>query len=146
MKGEEYMFESLQLPKAFWVSIIIGYAFCLLSFFVLVTATLDPLAPNHVLNNHATTKLTSIRLAILTFGLVSILFTLKYSLTYAKYVTVALTAWAIAMYFDDHFVLYNMVEYPEGGVISLVQSLRPILIISLIWMCFELTFSPHLTD
>jgi hypothetical protein len=42
--------------------------------------------------------------------------------------------------------LYNMVEYPEGGVISLVQSLRPILIISLIWMCFELTFSPHLTD
>lgn len=140
------MFESLQLPKAFWVSIIIGYAFCLLSFFVLVTATLDPLAPNHVLNNHAVTKLTSIRLAILTFGLVSILFTLKYSLTYAKYVTVALTAWAIAMYVDDHFVLYNMVEYPEGGVISLVQSLRPILIISLIWMCFELTFSPHLTD
>ena len=140
------MFKSLQLPKAFWVSIIIGYAFCLLSFFVLVTATLDPLAPNHVLNNHAVTKLTSIRLAILTFGLVSILFTLKYSLTYAKYVTVALTAWAIAMYVDDHFVLYNMVEYPEGGVISLVQSLRPILIISLIWMCFELTFSPHLTD
>ena len=140
------MFKSLQLPKAFWVSIIIGYAFCLLSFFVLVTATLDPLAPNHVLNNHATTKLTSIRLVILTFGLVSILFTLKYSLTYAKYVTVALTAWAIAMYVDDHFVLYNMVEYPEGGVISLVQSLRPILIISLIWMCFELTFSPHLTD
>ena len=140
------MFESLQLPKAFWVSIIIGYAFCLLSFFVLVTATLDPLAPNQVLNNHAVTKLTSIRLAILTFGLVSILFTLKYSLTYAKYVTVALTAWAIAMYVDDHFVLYNMVEYPEGGVIALVQSLRPIFIISLIWMCFELTFSPHLTD
>ena len=140
------MFKSLQLPKAFWVSIIIGYAFCLLSFFVLVTATLDPLAPNHVFNNHAVTKLTSIRLAILTFGLVSILFTLKYSLVYAKYVTVALTAWAIAIYVDDHFVLYNMVEYPEGRVIALVQSLRPILIISLIWMCFELIFSPHLTD
>jgi hypothetical protein len=117
-----------------------------LAFFVLVTATLDPLAPNHVLNNHAVTKLTSIRLAILTFGLVSISFMLKYSFTYAKYVTVALTAWAIAMYVDDHFVLYNMVEYPEGGVIALVQSLRPIFIISLIWMCFELTFSPHLTD
>ena len=140
------MFKSLQLPKAFWVSIIIGHTFCLLAFFVLVTATLDPLAPNHVLNNHAVTKLTSIRLAILTFGLVSILFTLKYSLVYAKYVTVALTAWAIAIYVDDHFVLYNMVEYPEGRVIALVQSLRPILIISLIWMCFELTFSPHLTD
>ena len=140
------MFKSLQLPKAFWVSIIIGHAFCLLAFFVLVTTTLDPLAPNQVLNNHAVTKLTSIRLAILTFGLVSILFTLKYSLVYAKYVTVALTAWAIAIYVDDHFVLYNMVEYPEEGVIALVQSLRPILIISLIWMCFELIFSPHLTD
>jgi len=146
MKGEGYMFKSLQLPKAFWVSIIIGHAFCLLAFFVLVTTTLDPLAPNQVLNNHAVTKLTSIRLAILTFGLVSILFTLKYSLVYAKYVTVALTAWAIAIYVDDHFVLYNMVEYPEGRVIALVQSLRPILIISLIWMCFELIFSPHLTD
>ncbi len=134
------MFESLQLPKAFWVSIIIGYAFCLLSFFVLVTATLDPLAPNHVLINHATTKLTSIRLAILTFGLVSILFTLKYSLTYAKYVTVALTAWAFIMYIEDYFILYSMIEYPEGSSIDVVHLLRPIFIISLIWMCFELIF------
>ena len=134
------MFESLQLPKAFWVSIIIGYAFCLLSFFVLVTATLDPLAPNHVLNNHATTKLTSIRLAILTFGLVSILFTLKYSLTYAKYVTVALTAWAFIMYIEDYFILHSMIEYPEGNSIVVIHLLRPIFIISLIWMCFELIF------
>ena len=140
------MFKSLQLPKAFWVSIIIGYAFCLLTFFVLLTASLDLLAPSQVLNNHTVTKLTGIRLAILTFGLFSILFTLKYSLMYAKYVTLALTVWAIAMYVDDHFVLYNMVEYPQEGVIALVQSLRPILIISLIWMCFELIFSPHLTD
>ncbi len=140
------MFKSLQLPKAFWVSIIICHTFCLLAFFVLVTETFDPLASNYVLNNHAVTKLTSIRLAILMFGLLSISFTLKYSFTYAKYVTVALTAWAIAMYVDDHLVLYNMVEYPEGGVIALVQSLRPIFIISLIWMFFELTFSPHLTD
>jgi hypothetical protein len=88
-----------------------NYRLCLflLTFFVLLTASLDHLAPSQVLNNHTVTKLTGIRLAILTFGLFSISFNLKYSLMHAKYVTVALTVWAIAMYVDDHFVLYNMV-------------------------------------
>jgi hypothetical protein len=33
-----------------------------------------------------------------------------------------------------------MIEYPEGSSIDVVHLLRPIFIISLIWMCFELIF------
>ena len=50
------------------------------------------------------------------------------------------------MYFEDYFVLYALVEYPEVGLITLLQALRPFLIVSLIWMSFELTFSPQPRD
>ena len=91
-------------------------------------------------------KLTSARLVVMVFGLTGYPIILSRFLKYAKYVTVALTAWATIMYIEDYFVLYNIVEYPEAKLITLVQSLRPIFILSLIWMCFELTFSPQPKD
>jgi len=65
---------------------------------------------------------------------------------YAKYFTVALTAWAVAIYIDDIFVLTEVIQYPESGLISSVQSLRPILIASLLWMSVELVFRPLTAD
>ena len=50
------------------------------------------------------------------------------------------------MYVEEKLEKKNKEEKQEGGVKKLEKTLRPILIISLIWMCFELTFSPHLTD
>ena len=76
--------------------------------------------------------------AVTFFGYPIVLFS---SLKNAQYVTIALTAWAIAMYIDDYLVLYQIIEYPKDGLVAATLLLRPILIICLIWMSFELTYS-----
>jgi hypothetical protein len=50
------------------------------------------------------------------------------------------------MYIEDYFVFYRLIEYPHGSLIDTVHLLRPIYILSLIWMCFELTSSPQPRD
>ena len=91
-------------------------------------------------------KLTAVRLVVMVFVLIGYPVILSRFSKYAKYVTVALTAWATIIYIEDYFVLYGMIEYPEAKLIALVQSLCPVFILSLIWMCFELTFSPQPKD
>jgi len=104
------------------------------------------ISPGDVLNPEIATqyyfaiKLTTVRLVVIVFGLVAYPVILSWFLKYARYVTVALTAWALIMYIEDYFVLYSMIEYPQGSSIDAVHLLRPIFIVSLIWMCFELTF------
>ncbi|MDC1339901.1 hypothetical protein N8207_05525, partial [Planktomarina temperata] len=55
--------------------------------------------------------------------------------------TIALTAWAVAIYIDDYLVLYRIIEYPERGIVVFIQTIRPIFLASLLWMSFELTFT-----
>jgi hypothetical protein len=85
-------------------------------------------------------KLATVRLVIVATALLAYPIILFRFFKYAKYFTVALTAWAVTIYIDDYFVLVEIVEYPDSGLISLVQLSRPIIILSLIWMSFELTF------
>ena len=89
----------------------------------------------------AAVKLTYVRLTLAIFFMVAYPVILFSSLKYAKYVTIALTAWGIVMYIDDYLVLYKIIEYPKRGLVVVLQSLRPILLICLIWMSFELTFT-----
>jgi hypothetical protein len=44
------------------------------------------------------------------------------------------------MYIDDQLVLYDVLDYPDLPLVQTVLFLRPILIIGLVWMCFELNF------
>ena len=140
------MFKNLHLSKAFGLAMSIVYAYCLFlsyTFSILLVGLLDP---DTATQYYIAMKITSVRLMVLVFGLIAYPIILSRFLKYAKYVTVALTAWAIIMYFEDYFVLYALVEYPELGSSTLLQALRPILIVSLIWMSFELTFSPQPRD
>ena len=89
----------------------------------------------------AAVKLTYVRLSLAMFFMVGYPIILFSSLKYARYVTIALTAWGIVMYIDDYLVLYKIIEYPKRGLVVALQSLRPILLICLIWMSFELTFT-----
>ena len=134
------MFKSLQLSKAFWITISIVYSYCLFVLYVFL------ISPGYVFNLEiATQYYFAIKLIYCSFGgysfcIIAYPVILSRFLKYAKYVTVALTAWAFIMYFEDYFILYSMIEYPEGSLIDVVHLLRPIFIISLIWMCFELIF------
>ena len=145
-KRDGPVFKSLQLSKVFWVAISIVYSYCLLVLYAFSFFLGDVLDPEIAAQYYIALKLTSVRLVIMILGLIAYPLILTWFLKYAKYVTLLLTAWVITMYIEDYFVLYAMVKYPEGGLNALVQSLRPIPIFSLIWICFELTSSPQPRD
>lgn len=140
------MLKDLQFSKTFWVAISIVYSYCLLLFYAFFILTEGVLNNDTAMQYDIAIKLTSVRLAIIVFGLIAYPVILSRFLKYAKYLTVAFTAWAIVMYIEDYFVLYSLVKYPEGRLIDIVQSLRPIFIAGSIWMCFELIFSSQLRD
>ena len=134
------MYKGSELSKIFWVTTSITYAFCFSALYAYVTLPEHLLDPNNTAKIKATLRLSTIRLVIVSLALIAYPIILLKYFKYAKYVTVALTFWATSIYIDDYFVLMGIVEYPDSGLISLVQSSRPIIILSLIWMSFELTF------
>jgi len=140
------MFENPQLSNFFWLSMSIAYAFCFSSLYTYLTI------PEYIfeLNNNAqiniTMKLATVRLVIVAVALLVYPMILFRFFKYAKYFTVALTAWAVAIYIDDIFVLTEVIKYPESGLITSIQSLRPILIVSLLLMSIELVFRPLTAD
>jgi len=134
------MYRGIELTIIFWVAMSISYAFCFSAFYAYATLPEHLLDPNNTAKIKATLKLSTIRLVIVSLALIAYPIILLKYFKYAKYVTVALTFWATSIYIDDYFVLMGIVEYPDSGLISLVQSSRPIIILSLIWMSFELTF------
>ena len=140
------MFENPQLSNFFWFSMSIAYAFC---FSALYTYSTVPEYTLELYNNaqiNITMKLATVRLVIVATALLAYPIILFRFFKYAKYFTVALTAWAVTIYIDDIFVLSEIIKYPESRLISLAQSLRPIMIVSLFCMSIELVFRPLTVD
>ena len=140
------MFENPQPSKFFWFSMSIAYAFCFSALYTYLTIPEYKLELNNTNQIIITMKLATVRLVIVAIALLAYPVILFRFFKYAKYFTVALTAWAVAIYIDDYFVLTKVIQYPESGLISSVQSFRPILIASLLWMSIELVFRPLTAD
>jgi hypothetical protein len=140
------MFENPQLSNFFWFSMSIAYAFCFSSLYTYSTIPEYTLELNNNAQINITMKLATVRLAIVATALLAYPIILFRFFKYAKYFTVALTAWAVAIYIDEIFVLTEVIKYPENGLIFLIQSLRPIWIASLLWMSIELVFRPVSVD
>ena len=135
------MIRNLGLSKIFWVAMAFTYFFLLLAIYAILTlpkSTFDMDSAVHVMS---ALRLTYVRLSIAAVSLVGYPVILFSSLKYTKYITIALTAWAIAIYIDDHLVLYRIIEYPDRGIVLFVQSIRPLFLVCLLWMSFELTFT-----
>lgn len=135
------MIRNLGLSKIFWVAMAFTYFFLLLAIYAILTlpkSTFDVDNAEHVMT---AVRLTYVRLSIAAVSLVGYPVILFSSLKYTKYITIALTAWAIAIYIDDHLVLYRIIEYPDRGVVLFIQSIRPMFLVCLLWMSFELTFT-----
>jgi len=135
-----YMSKGIELTLIFWITMSLSYAFCFSALYAYATLPENLLDPNNTAQIKATLKLSTVRLVIVSLALIAYPIVLFKFFKYAKYVTVALTSWATTIYIDDYFVLVEIVEYPDSGLISLVQMSRPIIILSLIWMSFELIF------
>ena len=140
------MFKNPQPSKFFWFSMSIAYAFCFSALYIYATIPEYILELNNTAQIIITMKLATVRLVIVAIVLLAYPVILFRFFKYAKYFTIALTAWAVAIYIDDVFVLTEVIQYPESGLISFVQSLRPILIASLLWMSIELVFRPLTVD
>ena len=139
------MYKGIELTISFWVAMSIAYAFCFSALYTFSTVPEYTLELYNAQIN-ITMKLATVRLVIVATALLAYPIILFRFFKYAKYFTVALTAWAVAIYIDDIFVLTEVIKYPESGLISLMQSLRPILIASLLLMSIELVFRPLTAD
>ena len=131
----------LGLSRIFWIALAFTYLFLVLVMYALLSLpenTFDVENPTHII---AAIKLSYVRFSLVFVAMIIYPIILFSSLKYAKYFTILLTAWAIAMYIDDHLVLYSIIEYPSRGVVVFLLSIRPIFLACLIWMSFELTFT-----
>ena len=135
------MIRNLGLTKVFWVALAFSYFFLLLAIYAILTLPKSTFDVNNAEHVVTAVRLTYVRLSIVAVSMVGYPIILFSSLKYAKYVTIALTAWAIAIYIDDHLVLYRIIEYPERGIVLFMQSIRPLFLVCLLWMSFELTFT-----
>jgi hypothetical protein len=135
------MIKKSHVSKLFLVSLLICYLYILLALYAVITISPPTFDTDHSEKIWAAVELSYVRMTIVAFMIFGYPIILFSSLKYAKHATIALTAWAIAMYIDDHLVLYKMIEYPKGVLVSATLLLRPLLIICLIWMSFELTYS-----
>ena len=135
------MISNLGLTKLFWISLVFVYVFVILAVYSIVTLPENTFSADSAEQVMAAVKLTYVRLSLAVVSLVVYPILLFSSLKYTKYVTIALTAWAVAIYIDDYLVLYRIIEYPERGIVVFIQTIRPISLASLLWMSFELTFT-----
>ena len=135
------MIKNLRLSKVFWLALAFTYIFLILTVYGLLTLPQDTFDTDNSEHVIAAVKLTYVRFSLIAVSMVTYPIILFGSLKYAKYFTIALTAWAIAMYIDDYLVLYRIIEYPERGIIVILQLIRPILLVCLLWKSFELTFT-----
>jgi hypothetical protein len=135
------MIRNLGLTKVFWVALAFSYFFLLLAIYAILTLPKSTFDVNNAEHVVTAVRLTYVRLSIVAVSMVGYPIILFSSLKYTKYVTIALTAWAIAVYIDDHLVLYRIIEYPERGIVLFMQSIRPLFLVCLLWMSFELTFT-----
>ena len=134
------MTKGYRLSKLYWLSFVITYIYCVVTGYLLHTLGADYYDTSNPQQVLSAVKLSTVRMYIISIGLIIYPIVLLISVRIAKYVTLGLTAWAIAMLIDDHLVLYEIIEYPERASIAAILELRPFIIVAMVWMCFELTF------
>ena len=140
MMGMNAMIKGYRLSKLYWLSFVVTYLYCVATVYLLYTLPADYYDTSNPQQVLAAVKLSTVRMYIISIGLIIYPIVLLISVRIAKYVTLGSTAWAIAMLIDDHLVLYEIIKYPERTVIAAILELRPFIIVAMVWMCFELTF------
>ena len=129
-----------RLSKLYWLSFVVTYIYSVVTVYLIHTLGADYYDTSNPQQVLSAVKLSTVRMYIISIGLIIYPIVLLISVRIAKYVTLGLTAWAIAMLIDDHLVLYEIIKYPERASIAAILELRPFIIVAMVWMCFELTF------
>ena len=129
-----------KLSVVFWGFTILVYATGAMAVLAILSPELNDIALKGNTAAYAAFKLNSVRLPIICAALV-VFPVLLWTLPHAALVFLKIfTAGTIVMYIDDQLVLYDVLDYPDLPLVQTVLFLRLILIIGLVWMCFELNF------
>jgi hypothetical protein len=133
-------FKKPDMSFAFWFS----FTFVYLGGFIAIVALVSPgiveffsTKENHVF---AGIKIIYVRLPLLITLLTVFPILLFKSVTKALWFMRYATAIAVFFYIDDHLVLYEIIGFPERATVKLAIFLRPIIIMAMLWMTFELHF------
>ncbi len=126
------------LSRVFWLCIAFGYGTGILAVIAILFADLEFLNASGTVGERAVFHLSVVRVIFISVILIVFPVLLLTSLRRLFYFMVGITAWIVMVYIDDVFVLYNIMKYPQSAAINAVMILRPFIIISLLWMCFEL--------
>jgi sensor histidine kinase YesM len=127
-----------KLSRVFWAFTALIYLSGLLAIAAILVADYDALQRAGTVGERVVFHLSFIRLTFISVALIVFAFLLFTSLQRLFYFLVGVTAWVVMIYVDDMFVLYRIIQYPQAPIINMVFALRPVVIIGLIWMCFEL--------
>ena len=128
----------LSLP--FWIASTVLYA---IGFFAIV-ALINPVVYQFLqaaqVPQIVAIKLNLIRLPLICLVLFAFPFLLWNSLEQALLLVKFVTALVIVFYIDDHLVLYELTGYPKSAIVKISLFLRPIAVMALLWITFELHF------
>ena len=129
-----------RVSLAFWAAFAFVYMVGTLAVLAIVLVDLDAVFDGQTYSEGLTFKLSSIRVSVIVCAMITFLILFWTKIKTATYFLKIFTAWAVCMYIDDYLVLYDIVQYPDMGLVKVVFALRPFVITALAWMCLELDF------
>ena len=65
------------------------------------------------------------------------------SLYWLKNLSICITAWEVAMFLDDHLILYQYIDFKQSLVLNVLILIRPAVIIALFWLVIEISVKHH---
>ncbi|EAQ05770.1 hypothetical protein SKA53_06687 [Yoonia vestfoldensis SKA53] len=128
-----------KMSRPFWVSFFLVYAIGFLALYSILFTPTGWFDTENSIEYIAALKLSTIRTFVISFSMFTFPILLFTSLKWSKYFVISVTAWTLATYIDDYLVLYRIIEYPERGLVALLVAVRPLGVLAMIWMSFELT-------
>lgn len=127
-----------EMSRPFWVAFCLAYAIGFLAIYSMFNMPERFLDTQSSLGNIAAFKITTIRVFVISFAMACYPVLLVKSLRLSKYFIISITAWTLAMYIDDHLVLYKVIAYPEKISVAFLLAIRPLGILALLWMSIEI--------
>ena len=65
------------------------------------------------------------------------------SLYWLKNLSICMAAWEVAMFLDDHLILYQYIDFTQSLAFNLLILIRPAVIIALFWLVIEISVKHH---
>lgn len=129
-----------KLSVVFWIAFLTVYLIGFLAIASLTNAALYDILETSDAPLSVAIKMEYVRLPLIVFVLSVLPVLLWKSLARALLLLKLATAIAIVIYVDDHLVLYEIAGYPSLFMFKMALFLRPVAIMALLWMSFELHF------